>query len=47
MNRPYIGNIHRKFSVGSGGTTACFGKRIGPGLGSTWGFLPIIFEMRY
>ncbi len=34
MNRPYIGNIHRKISVGSGGTNAYFGKRSGLTLGS-------------
>ena len=44
MNRPYIGNIHCKIPVVQGGTTAYFGKRIGPILGSTRGFFSIIFE---
>jgi hypothetical protein len=30
MNRPYIGGMHRKISVGSRGTTTYFGKRSGP-----------------
>jgi len=34
MNRPYIGGMHRKISVGSEGTIAYLGKRSGPGLGS-------------
>jgi len=34
MNRPCIGGMRRNISLGSGGTTAYFGKRSGPGLGS-------------
>ncbi len=34
MNRPYIGGMRRNISVGPGGTTAYFGKRSGPTLGS-------------
>ena len=34
MNRPYIGGRCRKISVGSGGITAYFGKRISPDPGS-------------
>ena len=34
MNRPYIGGMRRKISVGSGGSSAYFGKRSGLTLGS-------------
>jgi hypothetical protein len=34
MNRPYIGGMRRKIPVGSGGSSAYFGKRSGLTLGS-------------